>query len=164
MFLYSYFMNEDLVYYFDSVDTWWWLCVSKTLEKEMFTIMHNNYYHADFHQIYNKIVADLYILNLSWCLKQYITHCFKCLHYQTVRHILYKALQLILEFLILFHIVTADFILELFKISTELDAMITIICKFFKKMKFISDKKIWTAAEWVKTYFVYIIDWSILII
>ena len=42
--------------------------------------------------------------------------------------------------------------------------MITIICKFFKKMKFISDKKIWTAAEWAKVYFTHIIDWSISIV
>ena len=103
---------------------------------------YDNHYHADFHQIYNNIIADLYIQNLSQCLKQYITHCLKCLHYQIMRHTLYEALQLIIEFLIFFHIVIADFILELLKISTELNAMITIICKFFKKMKFISDKKI----------------------
>src|SRR5436190_24134698 len=105
-------------------------------------MIHNNYYHASFHQIYNNIIVDLYIQNLSQCLKQYITHCLKCLHYQTVRHASYKALQSIVEFSISFHVITADFILELSKISTDLNTIITIICKFFKKMKFISDKKI----------------------
>ena len=139
---YSYFMNEDLVYYLNSVNTWWQLCVSKTLEKKIFKMMHDDHYHADFHQVYNSIIADLYIQNLSQHLKQYITHCLKCLHYQTARYILYEALQLIVEFLIFFHTVIADFILKLLKISAELDAMITIICKFFKKMKFIFSKKI----------------------
>src|SRR5436190_20442530 len=103
---------------------------------------HDDHYHVSFHQVYNNIIADLYIQNLSQHLKQYITYCFKCLHYQIVRHISYRTLQLIIEFLISFHIVTADFILRLSKISSDLDAMITIICKFFKKMKFISDKEI----------------------
>ena len=126
--------------------------------------MHDDYYHADFHQVYNSIIADLYIWNLSWCLKQYITHCFKCLHYQTVRHASYEALQSIVEPLISFHIITTDFILRLPKTSTGLDAVMTITCKFFKKMKFISDKEIWTAAEWTKVYFAHIINWSILIV
>ena len=158
MFLYFYFINEDLVYYLNSVDTWWWFCVSKTLEKKIFKMMHDDHYHADFHWVYNSIVADLYIWNLLWCLKQYIIHCLKCLHYQTVRHVSYETLQLIVEFLISFHIVIADFILELSKISSNLNAVIIIICKFFKKMKFISDKEIQIIIEWAKTYFAHIIN------
>src|SRR5436190_2392167 len=86
------------------------------------------------------VFADLCIQNLSQHLKQYITHCFKCLHYQTARHVSYRALQLIVELPISFHIITADFILELSKITSDLNAVITIICKFFKKMEFILSK------------------------
>src|SRR5436190_23988501 len=103
---------------------------------------YNDHYHIDFHQVYNNIIADLYIQNLSQCLKQYITHCFKCLHYQTARYVSYEDLQSIIESLISFHIMIIDFILKLSKISSDLDAVITIICKFFKKMKFIFSKKI----------------------
>src|SRR5947207_13955477 len=103
---------------------------------------YNNHYHVRFHQIYSCIVIDLYIQNLLQYLKQYITHCLKCLHYQTARHASYRVLQLIVEFLILFHIIITDFILKLSKISADLNAIMIIICKFFKKMKFISDKKI----------------------
>ena len=154
-------MNEDLVYYLDFINTWWWFYVFKTLEKKIFEMTHNNYCHADFYWIYNSIVADLYIQNLSWYLKQYITYCFKCLHYQTARHVSYKALQLIIEFSISFHTVIADFIFRLSKISADLNAMIIIICKFFKKMKFIFSKEMWIAVEWAKIYFVNITDWSI---
>ena len=154
-------MNEDLVYYLDSVDTWQQFCVSKILEKKIFKMMHDNHYHADFYQVYNNIVADLYIWNLSWHLKQYITHCLKCLHYQMMRHASYRALQLIVELLISFHTVMTDFIFRLSKTSSDLNAVITIICKFFKKIKFIFSKEIWTIAEWAKVYFAHIIDWSI---
>ena len=135
-----------------------WLCVSKILEKKIFAMMHDNYYHVRFHQVYSCIVVNLYIWNLLQHLKQYITHCFKCLHYQTARHVSYEALQSIIEFSILFHIIITDFILKLSKISADLNAVIIIICKFFKKMKFISDKEIWTIAEWVKVYFTHITD------
>src|SRR5438034_4105894 len=102
---------------------------------------YNNYYYVNFHQVYNNIIVDLYIQNLFQCLKQYITHCFKYLHYQTVKHTLYKALQLIIEFVISFHIIITDFIFKFSKISSNLNIIITIICKFFKKMKFIFSKK-----------------------
>src|SRR5947207_8424379 len=102
---------------------------------------YNNHYHVRFHQIYSCIVIDLYIQNLLQYLKQYITHCLKCLHYQTARHASYEALQLIVELSISFHTVMTDFILELSKISSDLNAVMIIICKFSKKMKFISDKK-----------------------
>src|SRR5437762_10056616 len=105
-------------------------------------MIHDDHYHADFYQVYNSIIIDLYIQNLFQHLKQYITHCLKCLHYQIARHMSYKALQSIIELSISFHTVTADFIFRLSKISSDLDAMITIICKFFKKMKFILIKEI----------------------
>src|SRR5436190_182725 len=103
---------------------------------------HNDHYHAEFHQVYSCIIISLYIQNLSQHLKQYITHCFKCLHYQTARHASYEALYLIVELSISFHTVIINFILKLFKISTSLDIMMTIICKFFKKIEFIFSKKI----------------------
>src|SRR5437773_1038576 len=103
---------------------------------------HNDHYHVRFYQVYSCIVINLYIQNLSQHLKQYITHCFKCLHYQIAKHTSYRALQSIIELLILFHIIITDFILELSKTSSDLDAVITIICKFFKKVKFIFSKEI----------------------
>ena len=97
-------------------------------------------------------------------MRQWVIYCFKCLHYQTVRHASYEALQSIVELSISFHIMITDFILKLSKTSSNLNAVMIIICKFFKKMKFISNKKIWTAAEWAKVYFAHITDWSISII
>ena len=49
MFSYFYFMNENLVYYFDFVDMQQQFCVSKILEKKIFEMMHDDHYHADFH-------------------------------------------------------------------------------------------------------------------
>src|SRR5947207_4513025 len=133
-------MNEDLVYYLNPVDTRRRLCIPKTLEKEIFEMTHDEHHHTGFHQVYSSIVTGLYIQNLSQCLKQYITHCSKCLHYQTARHAFYEALQSVIESSISFHTVTADFILELPKISSGLNILMTVTCKFSKKIEFISDK------------------------
>src|SRR5438034_7602232 len=105
-------------------------------------MMHDDHYHAGFHQVYSCIVINLYIQNLFQCLKQYIMHCLKCLHYQTARYTSYEALHLIVELSISFHMIIINFILELLKISTDLNVMITIICKFFKKIKFVLSKEI----------------------
>jgi hypothetical protein len=158
---YPYFLDGDLVYYLDPVDTRRRLCIPKALEKEVFEMAHDQHYHAGFHRAYSSIVAGLYIRNLSRRLKQYITHCPKCLNYQTARHAPYGALQPIVGPPIPFHTVTADFILGLPKTSTGLDAVMTVTCKFSKKVEFIPGKETWTAAEWAKAYFAHTTDWSI---
>ena len=54
-----------------------------------------------------------------------------------------------------------DFIVKLLKTKDEFDAVMTVICKFLKKIKFILNKETWTAAQWAKTYFAVTTDWNI---
>ena len=58
---FSYFMNDDLIYYIDLIDSHCHLCIFKSLEKEIFQMTHDKHYHADFHQVYDMIVASLFI-------------------------------------------------------------------------------------------------------
>ena len=58
-------MNENLVYYFNFIDIQQQLCIFKTLKKKIFEMMYDDYYHVSFHQVYNNIVVNLYIQNLS---------------------------------------------------------------------------------------------------
>ena len=131
------------IYYINLIDFHYHLCILKNLEKEIFQMIHNEHYHADFYQVYDMIVISLFIWSLSWWLSQYIIHCLQCQHYQTVWHQSYEILQLIIKSLISFHIVMTDFIVELLKTKNEFDAVMTVICKFLKKIKFIFNKEIW---------------------
>jgi hypothetical protein len=158
---YPYFMDGDLVYYLDPVDMRRRLCVPKALEKEIFEMAHDEHHHAGFHRAYSRITAGLYLRNLSRRLKQYITHCPQCLHYQTTRHAPYGALQPVVGPPIPFHTVTADFILGLPKTSEGFDAVMTVTCKFSKKVEFVPGKETYTAEEWAKAYFGATTDWSI---
>ena len=79
-----YFMNDDLIYYINLINSYCCLYIFKSLEKEIFQMIHNKHHHASFHQVYNMIVVNLFIQNLSWWLSQYIIHCLQCQHYQIV--------------------------------------------------------------------------------
>jgi len=136
-------MNDYLIYYINLINSCCCFCIFKSLEKEIFQIIHNEHHHADFHQVYDMIIISLFIWNLFQWLNQYIIHCLQCQHYQIVWHQSYKILQLIIRSLISFHIVTADFIVKLFKTKDRFDVIMIVICKFSKKIKFIFSKEIW---------------------
>ena len=89
---FSYFMNDDLIYYINLIDSCCCFCIFKSLEKEIFQMTHDEHHHASFHQVYNMIVISLFIQNLSWQLSQYIIHCLQCQHYQIIQHQSYKIL------------------------------------------------------------------------
>ena len=46
---FSYFINDDLIYYIDLIDSCHYFCIFKSLEKEIFQITYNKHYYADFH-------------------------------------------------------------------------------------------------------------------
>ena len=83
---FSYFMNDDLIYYINLIDFCHCFCIFKSLEKEIFQMIYDKYHHADFYWIYNMIIISLFIQNLFWWLNQYIIHCLKCQHYQIIWH------------------------------------------------------------------------------
>ena len=58
-------MNENLVYYLDFIDTQWWFCVFKTLEKKIFKMTHDDHYHADFDWVYSSICWFMHSKSLS---------------------------------------------------------------------------------------------------
>src|SRR5436190_23573986 len=101
---------------------------------------HNEFHHISFHQVYNIIVVSIFIQNLSKKLTQYIIHCLQCLNCQIVQHCLYRVLQSVVESSISFHTVITDFIIDLLKTKKEFNTVITVTCKFSKKVKFISEK------------------------
>ena len=153
-----------MIYYINLIDSCHHFCIFKSLEKKIFQMIHNEHHHVSFHQVYNMIVVSLFIWSLFWWLNQYIIHCLQCQHYQIIWHQSYKILQSVVRSFISFHTIITDFIVELLKTKNEFDAVMTMICKFLKKIKFISDKKTWIIIQWAKIYFAVTIDWNILLI
>src|SRR5438046_2820477 len=130
-----FYLDDKLIYYTDSSDYHHHFCIFKNLKKDIFQMTHNELHHTDFHQVYNIIVAGIFIQNLSKRLTQYIIHCLQCLNCQIIQHHLYKVLQSVVESPISFHTVTINFIIDLFKTKEEFNTVMTVICKFSKKVK-----------------------------
>ena len=86
---------------------------------------------------------------MSKHLRTYLHHCSKCFVYQTRRHQSYDSLQFIEKLLMLFHIIIIDFILALFIIiEIEYDFLMSMICKFSKRVTFVVEKSTWLASQW----------------
>lgn len=54
-----------------------WLVISKTMKHIMFSLTHSSY-HADFHQIYQRIIETMYVWKLTLRLWKFIDHCSEC--------------------------------------------------------------------------------------
>ena len=70
-----------------------------------------------------------------------------------MQHAPYGALQPVVGPPISFHTIMADFILGLPKSKNSIDTIITVTCKFSKKVEFMPGKETYTAADWAKAYF-----------
>ncbi len=125
--------QQSLVYYC-SEDKIKRLCISWFMKKKIYNMTHDNNHHCDFHRIYIKIVESLYIRHLIKRLRRYIKHCKHCLKNQITRHFFYEELNFIKTMTLFFHTITIDFVIALSIFFIELNDLLIITNKFFKKL------------------------------
>lgn len=118
--------------------------------------------HLKFHKCYEILFFIYYIRNFSKTLKIYLKHCSKCQINEIKQHKSYETLQLIDSSSISFHTVTMNFILILSKIKKKFNCVMSVTCKFFKKIILIFERSEWIAKKWIKTFFfkLDIMDWG----
>ena len=92
----------------------------------------------------------------SWMIFHYIPF-----NVSIIRQYVTHYLKLIIRPFISFHTVTADFIFGLFKSDKGNNMVMIITCKFSKRVKFMPEKQIYTAADWMKIYLAVMTDRSI---
>ena len=139
-------LKDDLLYH--KINNKLRLCISKVLKKDIFKLTHDDNQHAELIRFYARIVESLYILKLFRKLRAYITHCSICQLNQTKRHRFYEELMSIICSTISFHTIAMNFILKISK--KNYDTLLTIICKYSKRIAIISEKMIYDAKNWVK--------------
>ncbi len=126
------------------------LCISINTISDILKLAHFNNHHSEFVKCFDIIFSSWYIHDLFKHLRKYLIHCSQCQVFQTRRHRSYDSLQLILISEVSFHTITIDFILTLSKSTSEkLNIIMSITCKFSKKITLISEKFIWKAKNWV---------------
>ena len=147
---FSFTKNNELIYKIDNHKMFFIsqrLCISASFVKVIIEITHDSN-HSEFDRTYQIIVSFYYIKNLSSHIKNYLKHCSKCTINQTKRHKSYEVLQSILSLFVSFHIITIDFVLVMSLFHTDMNNVMTITCKFFKRIVIISNKDTWNAFEW----------------
>ena len=131
-------MHNDLIYHKKNRR----LCISKSIEKEIFDLTHDNNQHSDAIKCFYRIRESFFISRLFKKLKTYIDHCSQCQLNQTKRHKTYEKLMSISTSAISFHTVAMNFITT---ISNDLDTLLTVTCKFSKRLIIISEKSTYFA-------------------
>ena len=107
--------------------------------------------HTEFDRTYEKMTSSWYIRNLIKHLNNYIKHCSICAINRTKRHKSYDSLQWVLFSSVSFHILTIDFVLILFVTHIDINNIMSMTCKFFKRVTIISEIDTWIASQWAKT-------------
>ena len=113
-------------------------CISIFVKRKIFRLVHDENHHSEIHRNYDKISNTLYISRLFRKIKKYIKHCSICQLAQTKRHKFYDELMSIISTSRFFHIIAIDFI---FVLSDELNIIMFVICKHFRKTSLIFDKE-----------------------
>ena len=139
------------------------LCVSNFMKQKIFIMIHDFIHHDDFHRIYDRIASSIYIRHLFKHFCIYIVHCSNCQLNQIKKHSVYNELISMITSAISFHIITMNFIIVLSKNKKKYNMLLTIICKFSKRILLISNKNTWDAVKWTKVIIKTFVehDWNI---
>ena len=147
--------NHELVFRIDdSIDdhafTSRRLCVSDAIVKNVLEIVHDDSNdHSKYTKCYEQIASTWYIRDLIRQLRDYLKYCSKCQINRIKRHQSYDSLQSILSSIIFFHTFSFDFILALSVSRVEqFNVVMSITCKFTKRIIIVLNKNIWTIVEW----------------
>ena len=126
------------------------LCIPSTLEKEVFTLAHDEMGHPGYARTHEKLTTGLFIYNMATKLHEYIRHCPHCQMNQTPRHRPYGSLQPIYSPARPFHTLTIDFILALPKAASGDDTVMTVTDKFSKAITLIAGEIRWGGELWAQ--------------
>ena len=119
-------------------------CISYVVVQNIIQLTHNEIEYVDYVKYFEQIVSSRYIREFSCYLREYLKYCFHCQIYQIKKYVFYDFLQSMLTSNVSFHIITINFILVLLKSSQKLNIVMTISCKFFKRVTIIVEKVTWS--------------------
>ena len=141
--------DKGLIYYISLTGNR--LYISKSLHHDIFRMAHDDNSHRGFHRAYEAIVSSMYLRKLTNELRTYTKHCPSCQRNQTQRHKPYGGLHPIRSPPVPYHTIAMDFIVELPVTSYQsgaYDILLTITCKFTKKVLLEPGQNTWDAVQW----------------
>ncbi len=152
----------QLIYHLNHVTGICQLCILLAVAPKLLAIAYSKGY-SRFAFCHKIISYSWYIQGLTKILRSFIRHYPQCLALQTKKHSSYSSLQSIHSLPVLFFIFTRDFMLALSFTTREYNALISVTCKFSKKVILIEDKDTWIAKEWAYVFLAWLdlINWGL---
>ena len=123
------------------------LCIPRALEGDIFEAAHDSQFHVGFNRTYDRINEQYFIRKLAARLRKYLEHCPQCQLLSTKRHAPYGQLHPIQSPPLPFHTITIDFVVAL-PLSSEYNSLMSVTCKFTKKVLLIPGRDDYTADAW----------------
>ncbi len=139
------------------------LCVPNACVKDFFDTVHDKNGHIGRNKCHEIIARQWYIRGLDRRLREYLRHCPQCQLYQTPRHQPYGALQPILSPPAPYHTISMDFVLALPLTLEGYDCILTVTCKFSRKITLIPGKNTYSAEDWAGLLLtrLLLLDWGL---
>ena len=154
--------GAQLIYHLNRVTGVRRLCIPPAVAPDLLAIAHGEG-HPGFARCHKIISRSWYIRGLTKLLRAFIRHCPQCLALQTRRHAPYGSLQPIHSPPVPFFTLTLDFILALPLTADGYNALMSVTCKFSKRVTLIEGKDTWTAKEWAHAFLARLdlVDWGL---
>jgi Integrase zinc binding domain len=159
--------KDSLLFYKDSIDQRYRLCLSRNMLKKIFHLTHDRENHYDVSKIYSRLITRYFVFSLLCQVKRYIAYCPKCQVNKILWHKSHEVTQSIKSKATSLHILTLDFILTLSffkKFAHEdetFDSIMTTTNKFTKRVRLVSEKATYTVSDWTQVYWQHIYpDWG----
>ncbi len=120
------------------------LCIPPSVAPDILGIAHGEG-HPGFSCCFEIVSRSWFICGLTKLLRSFICYCSQCLALQTRRHPLYGSLQPIESPPVPFITLTLDFVLALPLSKERYNAIMSVTCKFSKRVTLVEGADIWSA-------------------
>lgn len=155
--------KSQLLYHINSFTNVDRHCTLLFMAPDILVVIHGKG-HLEFSRCYKIITCSSFIYDLTKLFCTFICHCPKYLALQTRQLAPYGSLQPIELSLILFFTPTLDFVLALSLSKAECNAIMSVTCKFSKRVTLIEGADTWLSEQWVHAFLnkLDLIDWGLL--
>ena len=132
------------------------LCILESCHKRILHYAHDEHAHEGMHRTYDLFMKSVFISKMKMLINDYVISCSTCQLFKPSRQFSYEKLKSISFSNELLTELSLDFIIELSMISNENNVILTIIDRFSKYVKIVSEKKTFSIEKWSSFYWKYI--------
>jgi hypothetical protein len=153
----SYRLNsESKLLYFTKRTSSNRLCISAKLSKDILFHAHDANAHDEVHRIYNFLRRSIFMTDMKKKVTKYVTTCSFCQISKSFNQKSYEELQSISIFQKSLFEMSLNFVVKLLMIIKKNNAFLTIIDRFSKYVKLISETKSFSTTIWVERYWEFV--------